>query len=142
MGSPRGCWVYHHSFRVLLTILHQKDIPLDAQDSLSDPPAAVSTVGSRSSTGNTCAGCGNSNLKLQRSRGCCSPLVCFAGKAARLPAACPPTASPQRRQERLVHMSTGTRAAPPEEAPPSPMPRSKLFINECGQSCMVPTSTP
>lgn len=45
---PRAAGSHHYSFRVLLTILHQKDVPLEAQDSLSDPtrpPAAVSTAG-------------------------------------------------------------------------------------------------
>lgn len=46
-SSPQSCWIHHYSFRVLLMILHQKDVPLDAQDSPSDPTrpsAAVSAV--------------------------------------------------------------------------------------------------
>lgn len=46
-SSPQGCWIHHYSLRVLLMILHQKDVPLEAQDSLSHPscpPAAVSAV--------------------------------------------------------------------------------------------------
>lgn len=73
---------------------------------------------------------------------CCSLLACFAGKAAFLPAARPGKDSLQRRQEGPAHMSTGTRADPPEDAPPSPMPRSVLLINQCRQLCTVPTSIP
>lgn len=47
-GYPQGSWIHHCFFRLLLTIVHQKDVPLDARDSRSNPtrpPAALSTVG-------------------------------------------------------------------------------------------------
>lgn len=69
-GCPQGCWIHRYSFRVLLVILHEKDVCPDAQNSLSDPtrpPAAVPTVGPQQKyMGYARAGCSSSDLKLQR----------------------------------------------------------------------------
>lgn len=92
-GSPQGCWIHHYSFRVLLTILHQKDVPLDAQDSLLDPHVLQQQFqpwGHSRSMGYMPAGCSNSDLKLQRRCGSLLPLGLFCWQS-RFPARCLPT---------------------------------------------------
>lgn len=56
------------------------------------------------------------------------------------PLSCPPFT--QRLTPAQAGGTTGTYAGPPEDAPPSPMPRSVLLINQRSQLRTAPTSVP
>jgi len=88
------------------------------------------------------AGCSNSDLKLQRRCGSLLPLALFCWQN-HSPARCLPMqrlAPGAGRRDQCTF--SGTRADPPEDAPPLPMPRSVLLINQCSQLCTVSTTIP
>lgn len=127
VGPPRGCWTHHYSFRVLFIVPHKKDTPLCALDSLPDPthpPAAVPSVESLEKHGARVCWVQQHTWSCSEEVARCSSWLGFLGKATFLPLACPHKASPQHGQQALVHMSTGTPADPPKDAPSLSVPRN------------------
>lgn len=127
VSPPQGCWIHHYSFRVLLMILQEKDIPLCAWDSLPDllsPPAAVPSIEPLEEQGARVCQVQQHTWSCTGEVTRCSPWLGFLGKATFRPLACSHKASPQHRQQGLVHTSTGTCADPPKDAPSLSVPRN------------------
>lgn len=127
VDPAQGCWIHYYLFRVLLMILYEKDIPPCVQDSLPDPtppPAAVPSVEPLKKHGARVCWVQQHNWSCSGEVARCSSWLSILGKATFLPLACPHKASPQHRQQGLVHMCTGTCADPPKDAPLLSVPRN------------------